>query len=63
MITRYNWRMSKQQTPGARAVQAYRDRKKGAGEVELRGVWVPSELVEQARRAVAELVEQSRERK
>jgi len=50
--------MEKATTPGARAVKAFRDRKREAGEVELRGLWVPAELAEQARKAVAELAEQ-----
>jgi len=57
-LTRYNVRMEKATTPGARAVKAFRDRKREAGEVELRGLWVPAELAEQARKAVAELAEQ-----
>jgi hypothetical protein len=52
--------MEKAKTPGARAAQAFRDRKREDGEVEVRGLWVPAELVEQARRVVAELVEKAR---
>jgi len=54
--------MEKATTPGARAVKAFRDRKREAGEVELRGVWVPAELVEQVRKVVAELVERHKGR-
>ena len=38
-------------------MKAFRDRKREAGEIELRGVWVPAELVEQVRRAAAMMVE------
>ncbi len=41
---------------GAAAAKAYRDRKRSAGIVELRGCWVPVDRVDDARRAVAELV-------
>ena len=49
-------------TTAAARQAAHRERKRGAGVVELRGVWVPAELAEQARKAVAELVEQHKGR-
>lgn len=42
----------------SRAQAAYRRRQREAGLVLLSSVWVPAELVEQARKAIAELVEQ-----
>jgi len=47
----------------ARAQAAHRQRRRDAGFVELRGLWAPVELVELARKAVAELVEQHKGRK
>lgn len=44
-------------------MKAFRDRKRAAGEIELRGVWVPAELVEQVRRAAAMMVELHKGRK
>lgn len=44
-------------------MKAFRDRKREAGEIELRGVWIPAELAEQARKVVAELVERERAEK
>ena len=44
-------------TTAAARQAAHRRRRRGAGLIELRGAWVPAELVEQARRAVAMMVE------
>ena len=49
--------MSKTDTTAAARQAAHRRRRRDAGVIELRGVWVPAELVEQARKVVAELAE------
>ena len=50
-------------TTAAARQAAHRQRQREAGLVELRGVWVPAELAEQARKVVAELVERERAEK
>jgi len=55
--------MSKTDTTAAARQAAHRRRRQEAGLTELRGVWVPAELVEQARKVVAELVERKRAEK
>lgn len=50
--------MSKTDATAAARQAAHRQRRQEAGLTELRGAWVPAELVEQARKVVADLAEQ-----
>ena len=54
--------MTSERNANARAQAAYRKRQREAGLVKL-DAWVPAELVEQARKVVAELVERERAEK